>query len=57
MSEKIESWEDHIDCPHCEHSHRPTGDHETDDGEWECYECEKTFHVTIEYDPSYSVSK
>lgn len=46
-----------IDCPYCEHEHEPTGSHEDDDGEWECYKCEKLFDVNIEYDPYYSSSK
>lgn len=50
-------FEDLIECPHCEHKHRPTGSHEEDDGEWECASCEKPFDVLVEYTPTYSVSK
>ena len=59
MADEIESWEDVIECPYCGHKERPSGDHESDNGEWECgnEDCMKVFHVTVEYDPNYSVSK
>nr|WP_319555971.1 hypothetical protein [uncultured Vibrio sp.] len=48
---------DTINCPHCDHEHQPSGCHETDDGEWECENCEEEFVVLIEYNPMYSTSK
>lgn len=57
MDEKIEWWVDTVDCPYCEHRHVPTGSHEDDEGEWQCYNCEEFFDVTIDYSPSYNVEK
>ena len=45
-----------IECPKCGHENEPSGLHEEDSGEWECYECEFKFTVLVEYDPCYTVS-
>jgi transposase-like protein len=42
-----------IDCPKCEHEHKPSGNHGDDSGEHTCENCGFVFNVVIEYDPSY----
>lgn len=45
-----------IDCPKCNHEHKPTGSHEEDKGTTECESCGFQFYVEIEYEPTYSTS-
>lgn len=47
---------DTIDCPKCEHEHKPRGSHGDDSGERNCEACGFAFVVEIEYDPSYHTS-
>ena len=49
--------DDNIICPLCSHSHEPTGEHEEDNGRWECHRCLQPFEVLVEYSAMYSTTK
>lgn len=55
VEEGSSSNEDNIICPHCGNVCSEDDLHETTDTY--CDECDKEFHVEIEYTPHYSTSK
>lgn len=44
----------YIECPHCDHLHEPSDDHESNVGKYKCIHCEKSFLVGIDYYPDYT---
>jgi hypothetical protein len=44
-----------VKCRYCGHEFYPDDFHES--GELDCYNCNSTLHVEIEWDPSYTITK
>lgn len=60
--DELDTWhENKIICPYCGYEFEESWEYETGGEieleETECYDCEKTFHLSIEYDVQYTTTR